>query len=45
MMKEGVFERSELGFGRIVDSPREAVDLIRQAIPPGVKKLLPQAAV
>jgi len=45
MVKEGVFERSELGFGRIIDSPREAVDLIRQALPPGVQKRLPPATV
>jgi uncharacterized protein (TIGR00730 family) len=43
MMKHEVFEKSELGFGRITDSPQEAVDLILRSIPPGVRRLLTPA--
>ena len=35
MLKEGVFEKRELGFGRVTDSPGEAVDLILRSVPPG----------
>jgi uncharacterized protein (TIGR00730 family) len=39
MMKEGVFDKRELGFGRVSDSPPEAVDLIVRSLPPGLKAL------
>jgi hypothetical protein len=37
MMKQGVFAQEEIGFGRITDSPTEAVDLIVRGLPPTVK--------
>ena len=40
MMKQGVFAQEELGFGRITDSPKEAVDLIVRSLPPAVRKCL-----
>ena len=40
MMKEGVFEKRELGFGRVTDSPEEAVDLVVRSVPPGVRNAL-----
>jgi uncharacterized protein (TIGR00730 family) len=40
MIGEGVFNREELGFGRITDSPEEAVDLIVRSLPPTVKAQL-----
>lgn len=40
MIKEGVFREDEIGFGRITDSPREAVDLIVASLPPMVKSQL-----
>ncbi|HOW64425.1 MAG TPA: LOG family protein [Verrucomicrobiota bacterium] len=40
MMKEGVFAQEEIGFGRIIDSPRESVDLIVRGLPPAVGQLL-----
>lgn len=40
MMKQGVFTQEELGFGRITDSPREAVALIVQSLPPAVRARL-----
>jgi uncharacterized protein (TIGR00730 family) len=43
MMKEGVFAQHELGFGRITDSPREAVDLILRGAPPAVRRRLKAA--
>lgn len=36
MMAQGVFKPDELGFGRITDSPEEAVDLIVRSLPPVV---------
>jgi hypothetical protein len=42
MMKEGVFAREEIGFGRITDSPAEAVDLIRSSLPSAVSSRLNQ---
>jgi uncharacterized protein (TIGR00730 family) len=33
LVKHGVFEQEELGFGRITDSPQEAVDLIIRSMP------------
>jgi predicted Rossmann-fold nucleotide-binding protein len=42
MIKAGVFTREEIGFGRITDSPREAVDLIVRSLPlPVIKRLNP----
>jgi uncharacterized protein (TIGR00730 family) len=40
MMGEGVFDPEELGFGRITDSPQEAVDLIVRGLPPTVRARL-----
>ena len=40
LMKHGVFEKKELGFGCITDSPREAVELIVHSLPAKVKNRL-----
>jgi uncharacterized protein (TIGR00730 family) len=40
MMSQGVFNKDELGFGRITDSPEEAVDLIVRSLPAAVKAQL-----
>jgi len=40
MMKQGVFARDEIGFGRITDSPREAVELITRSLPGEVRSRL-----
>jgi uncharacterized protein (TIGR00730 family) len=40
LVKHGVFERSELGFGRVTDSPQEAVELIIRSMPAELRKLL-----
>jgi len=40
MMRQGVFARDELGFGRITDSPREAVKLIGESLPREIKAQL-----
>ena len=40
MMKQGVFTKDEIGFGRVTDSPKEAVELIVRSLPPGVKRRL-----
>lgn len=40
MMADGVFAREEIGFGRITDSPAEAVDLIVRTLPPPTRALL-----
>ena len=40
MMEQGVFQKEELGFGRITDSPEEAVELIVRSLPPAVRKRL-----
>jgi hypothetical protein len=44
MMREGVFARDEIGFGRITDSPREAVSLILRGLPTVVCKQLKPSA-
>jgi len=44
MMREGVFARDEIGFGRITDSPREAVSLVLRGLPPAVRKQLKPSA-
>jgi uncharacterized protein (TIGR00730 family) len=43
MMKQGVFAQDEIGFGRITDSPEEAVDLIVRGLPEAVRKRLKPA--
>jgi uncharacterized protein (TIGR00730 family) len=44
LMKHGVFEKEELGFGRITDSPQEAVELILRSLPVELRnRLKPQA--
>jgi hypothetical protein len=40
MMRQGVFAKDEIGFGRVTDSPREAVDLIVRSLPPAVRARL-----
>lgn len=40
LMKHGVFEKKELGFGCITDSPREAVELIVHSLPAEMKNQL-----
>jgi uncharacterized protein (TIGR00730 family) len=40
MMTQGVFSTDELGFGRITDSPEEAVELIMRSLPPTVRAQL-----
>jgi uncharacterized protein (TIGR00730 family) len=40
MMRQGVFGRDEIGFGRVTDSPKEAVSLIVRSLPPAVRKRL-----
>ena len=40
MMKEGVFAKSEIGFGYVTDSPCDAVDLIRRSLPVQVRSCL-----
>jgi uncharacterized protein (TIGR00730 family) len=43
MIKEGVFAQDEIGFGRVTDSPRDAVDLIVRGLPPALRKRLKPA--
>jgi predicted Rossmann-fold nucleotide-binding protein len=40
MLKEGVFGKRELGFGRVTDSLEEAVHLVLRSVPPGVRSAL-----
>lgn len=40
LMKHGVFEQEELGFGRITDSHREAVELIVHSMPVQLRTIL-----
>ncbi|HUK83718.1 MAG TPA: TIGR00730 family Rossman fold protein [Verrucomicrobiae bacterium] len=40
MMREGVFAKDEIGFGRVTDSPKEAVELIVRSLPPAVRARL-----
>jgi uncharacterized protein (TIGR00730 family) len=40
MMQQGVFTQEEIGFGRVTDSPKEAVDLILRSLPAGVRECL-----
>ena len=46
MMNQGVFTQDEIGFGRVTDSPREAVELILRGLPHSLRaRLKPQQAV
>ncbi len=38
MIREGTFGRDEIGFGRITDSPEEAVELIVRSLPPALRR-------
>jgi uncharacterized protein (TIGR00730 family) len=40
MMRQGVFGKDEIGFGRVTDSPMEAVELIVRSLPPAVRARL-----
>jgi len=40
MMREGVFAKDEIGFGRVTDSPQEAVELIVRSLPSTVRARL-----
>jgi uncharacterized protein (TIGR00730 family) len=40
MVEQGVFEAKEVGFGRIVDSPAEAVEMVVRALPASVREHL-----
>jgi uncharacterized protein (TIGR00730 family) len=40
MVEQGVFDAKEVGFGRIVDSPAEAVEMIIRALPASRRELL-----
>ena len=40
MVDQGVFDANEVGFGRIVDSPRETVKMIVSSLPPSLRKHL-----
>jgi uncharacterized protein (TIGR00730 family) len=40
MVEQGVFDAKEVGFGRIVDSPQEAVEMVVRSLPPSVRQLL-----
>jgi hypothetical protein len=45
MMDQRVFAKDEIGFGRVTDSPQDAVDLILRGLPSSVKACLtPQTA-
>jgi uncharacterized protein (TIGR00730 family) len=40
MMDQQVFAKDEIGFGRITDSPEEAVELIKRGLPPALNRCL-----
>ena len=40
LVAQGVFKKEELGFGRITDSPKEAVELILRTLTPDVRNRL-----
>lgn len=44
MVKQGVFQPEEIGFGRITDSPAQAVKLILSSLPPTVRQRLGKPA-
>lgn len=40
LVDQGVFDAKEVGFARIVDSPKEAVDLVIRALPDSIREQL-----
>lgn len=40
MVEQGVFDAKEVGFGRIVDSPKEAVEMVVRSMPPSLREHL-----
>lgn len=40
LAEQSVFEKAELGFGRVTDSPQEAVELIVRSMPRELRKIL-----
>lgn len=40
MVDQGVFDTKEIGFARIVDSPKEAVDMVVRSLPPSLREHL-----
>ena len=40
MVDQGVFDAKEVGFGKIVDSPAEAVEMVVRSLPPEVREHL-----
>lgn len=40
MVEQGVFDAKEVGFGRIVDSPSEAVEMVVRSLPPSIRRQL-----
>jgi uncharacterized protein (TIGR00730 family) len=45
MMKQGVFAKDEIGFGKVTDSPEEAVNLIVRGLPLAVTTRLTPATI
>jgi uncharacterized protein (TIGR00730 family) len=45
MIRQGVFAQNEIGFGRITDSPKEAVDLIVGSLPLAVRSQLKPSTI
>jgi uncharacterized protein (TIGR00730 family) len=40
MVEQGVFNAEEIGFGRIIDSPRDAVEMVLRSLPSAVREHL-----
>jgi hypothetical protein len=40
MVDQGVFDAKEVGFGKIVDSPAEAVEMVVRSLPASVREHL-----
>lgn len=40
MVEQGVFAANEVGFGRIVDSPSDAVEMVRRSLPPALREAI-----
>ena len=40
MVKQGVFDADELGFGHVTDSPKKAVERVMRALPPALRARL-----
>lgn len=40
MVDQGVFDAKEVGFGRIIDSPKDAVEMVVRALPDSVREQL-----